>query len=1009
MTNHAGNNLVQIQGTGRATVDLKSELERLKTLSGSEYWRELQNLASSGTVGADLLNELPWREMAGAENGLDRRNFFRLMGASLALAGLTGCTKQPPEKIVPWVVPPAEMPQGTPLFFATAMPFGGAATGLLVKSFMGRPIKIEGNPRHPASLGGTDRFAQASILDLYDPDRSQAILHRGGISSWIVFLGHVSRELQRASSDQGAGLRILTGTVNSPTLGRQIRDILARFPAAKWIQWDPTARDNAFNGAVMAFGQPVNAVYQLAKARTILSLDSDFLTCGPGTDRYAREFAQTRGTRGGANMSRLYVVESSPTSTGAAADHRLPLRCGQMEAFVRGVAQAVGAPGGANPPAEHARFVQAVAKDLQSSRSASVVIPGDWQPPVLHALAHAINAAIGAPGTTLLYTDPIEANPVDHLASLRELVGEMRAGRVDTLVITGTNPVYSAPADFRFAEALDRVRLRIHHGLHFDETARLCHWHVPDTHYLESWSDARAFDGTASIIQPLIAPLYNGRSAHEIANALLGQPDRSGYDTVRGYWRGQQSSAEFELFWRRALYDGVIPNSAAAPRTVSVRGDLAAQASSRPEAKGYEIVFRPDPTVWDGRFANNAWMQELPKPITKLTWDNAVYVSPKTARDLQLSDEDLVELQYRGRTVQAPVWVVWGHADDSFTAFLGYGREHGGRVAKGAGVNMYTLRTADAPWTGTGLAVRKLGQKYKLACTQRHKWMDGRYPVRFATAAQFEKDHDVFHKHPFEHAPDREDTLYPNWEYTGYAWGMAIDLNACVGCQACVVACNAENNIPVVGKQEVYNYRVMHWLRVDEYWHGDERNPHFFNQPHMCVHCENAPCEVVCPVAATLHNSEGLNEMVYNRCVGTRYCSNNCPYKVRRFNFLLYSDWYTPSLALMRNPDVTVRSRGVMEKCTYCAQRIQSAKIGSELQNRRIADGEIKTACQQACPADAIVFGDINDRNSRVSRLKSEHNNYGLLAELNTRPRTTYLARLRNPNPELETEAEHHA
>ncbi len=995
--------LVRIQPSA-AKIDFKAEMERLKGLSGPEYWRALNALAGSGAVDPAVFHELPWRDSDELPKPMERRDFFRLMAASLAMAGLTGCTKQPIEKIVPWVTPPEGITQGKPLYFATAMPSPRGATGLLVKSHMGRPIKIEGNPRHPASLGGSGRFEQASILGLYDPDRSQTITYRGVVSNWIIFLGELGRETDRFAGTQGAGLRILTEPIVSPTLAAQMHDLLAKFPAAKWQQWDPAGSAGAYQGAMAAFGQPVNCIYQFAKAKVVLAADSDFLACGAGSERYARDFVQTRGANPAAGfLSRLYAVESTPSNTGAMADHRLPVRSAEVELILRGVAQALGVAGGANPPAQHARWVQAVAKDLQANKGAAVVVPGDYQPGAVHALAHAINASLGAP---VSYTDPVQANPVDPLASLTDLVGEMRAGKVETLVILGGNPVYDAPADLDFAGALNRVPLRIRMGLYDDETSRLCHWHIPETHYLESWSDARAFDGTASIVQPLIAPLYNGRSPHVLLNALLGNADRSAYDTVRAFWQGRRKPQEFDREWRRWLHDGVIPDTAFQPRAgLSPRGAPAPAQSG--QQSGYEIVFRPDPTVWDGRFANNGWLQELPKPMSKITWDNAVYVSPNTAKKLSIENEDLVEFDYRGRKLKMPVWIVQGQADDSFTVFLGYGRTRAGRVGDGTGFNTYALRRSDAHWFGNGLQVRKAGGKYQLACTQRHVGMDGRYPVRYATAAAYEKDRDVFHKHPFFKAPPRELSLYPDWEYPGYAWGMAIDLNACVGCNACVVACNAENNIPIVGKDETFRGHHMLWLRVDQYFEGDPSKPLIFEQPLMCVHCENAPCELVCPVNATVHSQEGLNEMVYNRCVGTRYCSNNCPYKVRRFNWFLYADWYTPSLKLMRNPDVSVRSRGVMEKCTYCVQRIQTAKIQAEEEDRRIRDGEIQTACAQACPARAIVFGDINDKNSQVSKLQQQRHSYGLLAELNTRPRTTYVARLRNPNPELEAETQH--
>jgi molybdopterin-containing oxidoreductase family iron-sulfur binding subunit len=648
--------------------------------------------------------------------------------------------------------------------------------------------------------------------------------------------------------------------------------------------------------------------------------------------------------------------------------------------------------------------VQTVAADLRAHRGRSAVIAGDEQPAVVHALAHAINAALGNVGATVLYTAPVAAAPVEHAASLGELIADMDAEQVELLLIAGGNPVVTAPADLGFAERLATVDLRVHLGLYDDETSRLCHWHLPETHYLEAWSDTRAFDGAVTIMQPLIAPLYEGRSAHEVLAAFAGEPERKGYDLVRAHWRGARGGddASFERFWRRALHDGVVPDTALPPTPVALRRDWLEpeDAAGADEAgDGLDLQLRLDPTVFDGRFANNGWLQELPKPLTKLTWDNAALVSPATAARLGVASEDVVELVYAGRTLRAPVWVLPGQADRVVTVHLGNGRTRGGRVADGAGFDAYVLRTAAAPWGGPGLEVRPTGERYPLACTQQHHGMEGRHLIREATLADFRADPHVLHEGAHDPPPDM--TLYPPHPYEGYAWGMAIDLGACTGCNACVVACQSENNIPVVGKDQVARGREMHWIRIDRYYEGALANPAVRHQPVPCMHCENAPCELVCPVNATVHGDEGLNEMVYNRCVGTRYCSNNCPYKVRRFNFYLYSDWTTESRKLAANPDVTVRSRGVMEKCTYCVQRINQGRIQAKKEDRTIRDGEVVTACQQACPAEAIVFGDINDPESRVARLKKDPRNYTLLADLNTRPRTSYLALVTNPNPEL--------
>jgi molybdopterin-containing oxidoreductase family iron-sulfur binding subunit len=598
----------------------------------------------------------------------------------------------------------------------------------------------------------------------------------------------------------------------------------------------------------------------------------------------------------------------------------------------------------------------------------------------------------------------VHAKPAKQLDSLRALVDDMKAEKVEFLVILGGNPAYTAPSDFEFSAAMEKVALRVHCSSHDDETAALCHWHIPESHSLEAWSDARAYDGTVTIIQPLIAPLHASKSFHEVLAALLGQ-ESSGHDIVRKYWESQQTGGDFETFWRKALHDGVVAGTTFAPRTVSLASGEWSRLDAQPQpaaasAEVMEVIFRPDSSIWDGRFANNGWLQELPKQLTKLTWDNAALLSPATAERLSLSNMEVVELQYKERTVRASVWILPGQPDNTVTVHLGYGRTHAGRVGTGMGFNAYALRTSDSPWFGAGLTIKRTGERYPLACTQDHQSMEGRHLVRSGTLAHF-KQHPHF-VHEMAHDPPPELTLYPEVKYEGRAWGMTIDTSACIGCGACITACQSENNIPIVGKEQVIIGREMHWIRVDRYYSGELDNPEAHHQPVPCMQCENAPCEPVCPVGATVHNNEGLNDMVYNRCVGTRYCSNNCPYKVRRFNFLLYQDWDAPTLKMQRNPDVSIRSRGVMEKCTYCVQRINVARITAEKEDRAIRDGEIVTACQAACPAEAIVFGDLNDKESQVAKMKASPLNYGLLTELNTRPRTTYLARLKNPNPEIE-------
>jgi MoCo/4Fe-4S cofactor protein with predicted Tat translocation signal len=1000
-------------------VDLAALRATAQAGNGRQFWRSLDELAGTPAFAKSLQNEFPYPPGA-TPSTFDRREILKVMAASAALAGLTGCTKMPTQQIVPYVRQPEDVIVGDALFFATSMALGGVASGILVESHMGRPTKIEGNPDHPASLGATDAFTQAAILSLYDPDRSQTVVHDGRIGSWTEFQRQLPIALEDQKLKRGAGLRILTETITSPSLAAEIQTLLSLFPNARWHQYESAGRDAARQGAMLAFGEYVNTVYRVDRARVILALDADFLCFGPGCVRYAREFARSRRPDDASGtMNRLYAVEATPTNTGAMADHRLRLRASEIESFARALARQLGVDAAAGEPISSrvpATWISTLARDLQQNTGACLVVPGDQQPPLVHALAHAMNQRLGNFDKTVYFTSPIEANPLNEWQSISELAADLRAGRVEVLIIMGGNPAYDAPVDLDVKDLLPRVPFSARLGLYEDETSALCHWHIPQTHFLEEWGDAKAFDGTVSVVQPLIAPLYDGKSAYELVALLNGQPGKVDHDIVRDYWksasgspgaaapgavRGDVSQAgvgSFDAFWKKTLHDGLMADTASPPKPASLKTGFASE--SQAPAAGLEIIFRPDPTIWDGRFANNGWLQELPKPLTKLTWDSVAMFSPATAQRLGLRNEDTVELKYDGRTILAPVWVMPGHADESVTAFLGYGRRRSGRVGTGVGFDAGWIRPLHTQWFGTGLTLRKTGARWPLAETQTHSSMEGRDLIRTATLEEYRSHPNFAQKDVVTNPP----SLYPTVKQEGYQWGMAVNLNACTGCGACVVACQAENNIAVVGKTEVLRGREMHWLRIDRYYEGDRDDPNTYYEPVLCMHCENAPCELVCPVGATVHSSEGLNEMVYNRCVGTRYCSNNCPYKVRRFNFLLFSDWNTPSLFGLRNPNVTVRSRGVMEKCTYCVQRINAAKIEAEKQDRAVRDGEIVTACQQACPSEAFVFGNIADANSRVSIVKAKTLNYSLLEELNTRPRTTYQARIRNPNPEMPTE-----
>jgi Fe-S-cluster-containing dehydrogenase component len=984
-------------------------------------WRSLEERA-----GVARQEELSGAEFLARVEGLlsrsNRRDFLRFSAASLALASLSGCAYQPAESIVPYVQAPEAIIPGRPLFFASAVPIDGFACGVLVKSEMGRPIKIEGNPAHPASLGATDIFGQAALLGLYDPDRSQLITRGGRIESWEHFQSLVLDTRESLRSTKGSGLRVLTQTVASPTLADQLHRLVEQFPEARWHAYESVSRDAIRAGTRLAFGEELEPVHHFEKADVILSLESDFLAWGPARLKDARGFSARRNALDGgpaASMNRVYVIESTPSLTGAAADHRLATASRDVGKLASAVADAI-EPGTAAAPAnrelpsrlsEHSRWIDAVVRDLTANRGKSLVIAGDSQPAWVHVLAHFMNHALENIGKTVDYFPRADMGPADQSGSIGELVRDIEAGRVETLFILGGNPAFDAPADLDFVRVLesDRTKLRIHLGQYDDETARLCHWHIPQAHVLETWSDLRAFDGTVTIQQPLIAPLYKGRSAHELLALLLGQPELSGLEIVRDYWKRQGLSGDFEGKWREALEAGLIQGTTSEPKSVgAAKRPPKSPADPDDERGNLEIVFRPDPTIWDGRYANNGWLQELPKPLAKLSWDNAALLSPATARRLGVANEDVLELTYHGRSIKIPAWIMPGQADQSISVFLGHGRRRAGRVGTAVGVDVSAMRRSDAPWFGSGLLVKKTGERRQLAAMHHHFNMEGRDLIRAGTLEEYRREPRFAQRS--EHEAHRGDSLIdepkPQAEHEkgeGNAWGMVIDLNTCIGCGACVVACQAENNIPVVGREQVLASREMHWLRVDRYFEGeDTANPKVDFQPVPCMHCEKAPCEVVCPTGATTHSAEGLNEMTYNRCVGTRYCSNNCPYKVRRFNFLHYVDDLSPTLKLMRNPDVSVRSRGVMEKCTYCVQRINAARIAAMIENRAVGGDLVVTACQAACPARAITFGNLNDPQSAVAKAKAGPRNYALLEELNTRPRTSYLAKLRNSNPEIE-------
>ena len=1026
---------------------LASVQAKLAGTSGKRFWKNLEELSATQEFNDMLGEEFP-RQAGEWTDAVSRRGFLKVMGASFALAGLAGCTKQPDEPIYPYIKQPEDLVLGRPMYFATAHPFPTGAIPVLVKADAFRPIKIEGNPEHPMAKGKSDAITQGTLLDLYDPDRSRNVRFRGQESSFGDFQKAL---LTTARTTQGTGLYFLSETITSPTLAAQWQAVTKAYPGAKLVQWEPINQDSSRAASKAAFGSYTDAQYKLEDADVILSLDADFLggIAHPGFLPLAGAYAERHRYEEGKTMNRLYVVETMPTVTGFKAEHRLALKPSEVTSF----AQALTNGGGgsfSNPDA--ARFMTALLADLKAAGGKCVVIPGEQASPAVHLAAYKLNQSLGAVGKTVVYTETVAPMPTEQVADFKSLIGDMNSGKVKFLVILGVNPIYSAPADFDFADALSKVPVAAHLGTHLDETGSITTWHLNKAHYLESWTDARAYDGTITIVQPMIAPLYDGLSAHDVFQGLLDNPQASAYDAVaanaKTYIKG-----DFAAGWRKALHDGWVEGSAftGSSKTPSGSGSLP-PSSPISAGGGLEIAFKNDPSLYDGRYANVGWLQELPKQVTSLSWDNAALVSLNTQQKLGIAENEAIELKLNGRTVVAPILMVPGHPDDAITVYLGHGRSEAGRVGSGVGFDAYTLRTSDAPLMAAGATITKGKGTYDLCVTKVHSIehrgtyaqhdlekslsdKEGTYSlpgheaaergiIRYATLAEAKANPDFAHDGnvsgtyvnkvgygPEGEKPEHDNSFFPDaWDYKKKdqstlqmqnAWGMSIDLNSCIGCNACIVSCYAENNIPVIGREQVKIGRNMQWLRIDTYFEGDLHAPKAHFQPMACQHCENAGCEQVCPVGATVHTPEGINTMVYNRCVGTRYCSNNCPYKVRRFNFLLYSDYETESLKFMRNPDVTVRSRGVMEKCSYCIQRIEYVKIDADKENRAIRDGEIVTACQQACPTDAIIFGNIHDPKSKVAMRRKEERNYQVLADLNFRPRTSYTAGVINPNPEL--------
>lgn len=980
---------------------------KLNGKRGQEYWRCLEEVAETPEFLEMLHREFPdgaseW------DSALSRRNFLRLAAVSVVLAGATACTKQPVHKILPYVKQPEEMVFGKPLYYATTMPMGGYGIPVIAKNREGHPIKLDGNPDHPASRGRSDIWIQASILDLYDPDRTQSVMNMGEVSDWSRVIALVNELGNEHRADQGEGLRFLSESITSPTLVGQLEQLLKRFPKARLCQFDAICRDNVLEGAKLAFGEMVETHYQFDKAQVILSLDADFLYTHPDRLRYTRDFTDGRRVSDGKKeMNRLYAIESTPTITGSMAEHRLPVESSKVGELAAEIVRLIQGGSEQDANALHAKWITALVADLKKHRGESVVVAGDWQPPQVHAMAHWLNHQLGNDGKTVKYAKPAVFQPGNQIEELKRLSHELESGSVKTLFILGGNPVYNAPSDFKFDEVLQKAKRSIYIGVDNNETAGLCTWVIPQAHYLESWGDARSFDGTVSIQQPLIAPVYGGKTVYELFGILFQQqPIRADYEVVRGHWQKQKRWGNgFEEGWRRTLNDGFMADTREGEQHPNLRWTPEQVRSDHGDETQLEVVFRPDPSVWDGSFANNGWLQECAKPLSKIVWGNAVLVSAQVAQRNQLNNGDIVEVAIGHDKVEGPVWIMPGQAERTITLQLGYGRQHVGRVGKDVGFDAYPLRKSDELWARKGAKITKLASTslLNIVSTQPHHHLHSpdREVYRQGTLADFVKNPDFIKTSVEPITPDKtlyEPKLYP---YDGYKWGMSIDLTTCIGCNACMIACNIENNVPVVGKEQVLRQREMYWIRIDSYFKGPIENPEYNYMPVPCMHCEHAPCELVCPVEAAVHDHEGLNLQVYNRCVGTRFCSNNCPYKVRRFNFLRYSPYDVSWMEPRYNPEVTVRWRGVMEKCTYCVQRIAAGRITAEKENRRIRDGEVRTACQEACPADAIVFGDLNDPDSKIARLKQHKLDYSMLGLLNTRPRTTYMAKLKNPNPEM--------
>ena len=1020
--------------------------------SGIEYWRSLEQLADSPEVRELLAKEFPGYDPDSIAT-TSRRRFLKLMGASMALAGVTlsGCRRAPKEYLAPYASNPRDRVPGMPEYYATIFEMGGVGAPLLVTSFDGRPIKVEGNPDHPFSfvgeagggrkIGAADTFAQASVLEMYDPERSRTVKHEGKPAKWEDFTAFAKSHFG-AMKGKGDGLAILSEAASGPSVADMRARLSKAMPGAKWYEYEAVSNDNEAEGHRLAFGAPLRSRLNLDKAANVVLFDADVLGTHPAHTRCAADWAARRRTadnKADRQMNRVYIAESTFSVTGTVADVRLPANPDRIHALARAVAGKLGVAGISGDEklsATEAKFVEAAAADLKKD---GVAAAGPAASAQVHALVAAINAKIGAIGKTVTYYDDPSFDRPSHMAAIAQLAKDIDTGKVTTLLVLGGNPAYDAPSDLGIGKLLAKIGATIHLSLYENETSKLCKWHLPRAHYLESWGDARAYDGTATVTQPLIDPLYGGKSLVEVLAAIAGDELADGHAIVQRTWAAMLPKGDAQTEFKRVLEAGLLKGTeykTVSPQTKTVEFVPVGSDS------GLCLRLEPDSRVHDGRFANNGWLQETPDPLSKLCWDNALMVSKVDADKLGVTTGDMVSVKASTAATEVAVYVMPGQPVGVLGLSLGYGRTAAGHVGSGLGFNAYPLRTSATGYVVRGVQVTKSVGTYLLAMTQNHHIIDpvgaeirdarigpkgGNGPIIREASLEEYKANPRF----ADMSEGVALQLFDQKKYTGpHAWGMTVDMATCIGCNACAVACQAENNIPIVGKEQVNRHREMNWIRIDRYFKGAADDPavEVVFQPLMCVHCENAPCEQVCPVGATMHDSEGLNTMVYNRCIGTRYCSNNCPYKVRRFNYFDFHSkdprggqempWLdfpdTEQEArvdkikrMVFNPDVTVRMRGVMEKCTYCVQRIHGAEIKVRAQamqeketskDVRVPDGMVVTACQQACPTQAIVFGNLNDPQSLVSKIQRENTRaYSLLEELNVRPRTKHLAKLRNP------------